>query len=489
MTARVFHAVALTPVHVEDPAPWTPDRFALDDDHLVLFDPAAAMAGLDEAARRGFAIAVDRGDLRLAQDVLRAGLRPDLALDRILVGPASRAGILEAFANPARPARVMRFARSGTRPCLPGSTVKGALRTALLSARAQPRLSDLRHVAAREEARTGRTGRLSDEIQREVFGLDPAALAEGRDPFRFLRVGDCAFGEGCTRIDRLFSRRRDGRIKDMLVDVELLRAGSVFELTVAVDEAGAGLGAPTLDEVLAACDEFHRRRWEEERTRFYADTPWPAQPARQEGREAILLRLGRYAHFEAASVDGLRQGWNHARREPMPVGDTRAVTLRGKLPVPFGWLALFESAEAAQALAAIQRRVVEPPPRPPKPPPPPIPPPPPRAAETGREPPRQENGRPADRRRKDERRKEGGAAEGKRRDGRGRKDGAPDRPPPPPPPRTTRILMFRRGERVRDPASGEIAIVAADVPIGAARMEVDFPDGPMSVDPKGWRKA
>jgi hypothetical protein len=41
---------------------------------------------------------------------------------------------------------------------------------------------------------------------------------------------------------------------------------------------------------------------------------------------------------------------------------------------------------------------------------------------------------------------------------------------------------------VRDPASGEIAIVAADVPIGAARMEVDFPDGPMSVDPKGWRK-
>jgi hypothetical protein len=51
-----------------------------------------------------------------------------------------------------------------------------------------------------------------------------------------------------------------------------------------------------------------------------------------------------------------------------------------------------------------------------------------------------------------------------------------------------RIVQFRRGDRVRDPDSGDVAIVAADVPFGAARMEVDFPDGPMSVDPKGWKK-
>jgi hypothetical protein len=500
MSARILHAVALTPVHVEDPAPWTPDAFALDDDHLVMFDPAAAMAALDPAARQGFSIALDRGDVRLAQDVLRAGLRPELMLDRILVGAASRAGILEAFANPARPARVVRFARSGTRPCLPGSTIKGALRTALLSARAEPLLPELRRIAARDEARTGRTGRLSDEIQREVFGFDPAAPVAGQDPFRRLRVADCLLGEGSTRIDRVFNRRRDGRTKDMLVDVELMRAGTVFELAIAVD-AAAGEGIGDLDSVLAACDGFNRRRWDEERTRFYADTPWPAQPATGEGWRAVLLRVGRYAHFEAASIDGLRQGWNHARREAMVVGDSRAVTLRDRLPVPFGWLALCETAEAAQVLAAEQRALAEPPPRPPRPPPVPVP-----AAAPGPRPgkeirprkdkPRREaapgadagktagtgaqatrkDGRPGDKRRRDE-------------GGRRPRDAAPPPPPPPPPARTSRLLMFRRGERVRDPASGETAIVAIDVPLGATRMEVDFPDGPMSVDPKGWRKA
>ena len=508
MTARVFHAVALTPVHVEDPVPWTPDACALDDEHLVLFEPAAVMAALDEAARRGFALALDRGDLRLAQDVLRAGVRPELVLDRIAIGAASRPGILEAFANPARPAHVMRFARSGTRPCLPGSTIKGALRTALLSARAQPLLPDLRRIAAREEARTGRTGRLSDEIQGAVFGLDEEGWGSGRDPFRVLRVADCLPGEGCTRIDRLFSRRRDGRTKDMLVDVEMLRAGTVFELAIAAGTAQDG-DAPDLDAVLAACDGFNRRRWEEERARFYADSPWPAQPASTEGQRAILLRVGRHAHFEAASIDGLRQGWNHARREAMVVGDTRTVTLNGQIPVPFGWLALCETAEAAAELAALHRRIAEPPPRPPRPPqeavsataPQAEPRPRPRKDEARRgegrkgEPRRDEprrgepsRGEPS----RDAPRREDGKGEKRRKDeGRGgrRRDPAPPAPPAPPPPRTARLLMFRRGERVRDPASGEIAIVALDVPLGASRMEVDFPDGPMTVDPKGWRKA
>jgi hypothetical protein len=88
MTARLFHAVALTPVHVEDPEAWLPECFVLDGDDLVRFEPAAVMAALDDAARRGFALAVERGDLRLAQDVLHAAIRPEHALERILVGAA-----------------------------------------------------------------------------------------------------------------------------------------------------------------------------------------------------------------------------------------------------------------------------------------------------------------------------------------------------------------------------------------------------------------
>jgi CRISPR-associated protein Csm5 len=504
MSPRLFHAVALTPVHVEDPAPWTPDCFALDDDALVLFDPAAAVAGLDEGARRGFALAVDRGDLRLAQDVLRASLRPEQALDRIRIGAASRGAILDAFADPARPGRVLRFARSGGLPCVPGSTLKGALRTALLSARAQDMLPELRRIAAREDARTGRTGRLSDEIQRAVFGAGAAGGGPdgARDVFRFLRVADGMPGPGCTRIERVFNRRRDGRIRDMLVDAEMLCAGTVFALALAADAGVAG--APDLEETLAACDGFFRQRWLEERARFYAASALPADLA-PVGGGAILLRVGRYAHFESASIDGLRQGWNQARRAPMAVGDSRAVTLRGDLPVPFGWLALFADATAAQAAAQTQRRMFEPPPRPPRPAPAP-------AAAPGADVPGPAGAQPAagpkrkDRGRNAKRPREQARGEDRRSPDAGAPAAKPTAKPAPtqasrkpasqpaprsapkPAPRPARILQFRRGERVRDPASGEIAIVAADVPIGAAHMEVDFPDGPMRVDPRGWRK-
>ena len=509
MTARLFHAVALTPVHVEDPEAWLPECFVLDGDDLVRFEPAAVMAALDDAARRGFALAVERGDLRLAQDVLHAAMRPEHALERILVGAASHAGIVEALSSPARPGRVVLFARSGGRPCLPGSTVKGALRTALLSARAQPMLGDLRRIAAREDGRGGRSGRLSDEVQAALLGLAdaPDAAMGGRDPFRFLRVGDCMPDGVCTRIERVFNRRRDGRTRDMLVDAEVVRAGTRFEMTIAA-AAGPDGGGLDLDALLAACDAFHRQRWEQERARFHADAPWPAQPATEDGRPAILLRLGRYAHFEAASIEGLRQGWNHARRETMVVGDTRAVTLRGDLAVPFGWIALFETADAAEACATIQRRLLEPTPRPPRPAPAPRSAAPARrssVAEGGRE-----GGREAGRRGKPRRDGPGpasspaqpqtpapaaGARDEKRRArvtppaaatpvSRSAKAAAkPTKPQAP-----ARIVQFRRGDRVRDPDSGDIAIVAADVPFGAARMEVDFPDGPMSVDPKGWKK-
>ena len=501
MTQRRFHAVALTPIHVEDPEAWTPECFVLDGDTLVRFAPAAVVAALDDAARRGFALAVERGDLRLAQDVLHAAMRPEHRLERILVGAAARSGIVEALSSPARAAgRVVLFARSGGRPCLPGSTIKGALRTALLSARAQPQLGDLRRIAAREDGRGGRSGRLSDEIEATLLGIadTPDADRGGRDPFRFLRVADCIPDGDCTRIERVFNRRRDGRTRDMLVDAEMLRAGTIFEVTVAASTRPDGDGID-LDALLAACDAFHRQRWEQERARFHADAPWPEQPAAEDGRRAILLRLGRHAHFEAASIEGLRQGWNHARRETMVVGDTRAVTMRGDLAVPFGWLALFETAEAAAACAAVQRGLLEPVPRPPSPPasaPPPAP----------RSPSRDAGGEPG-------RGREPGRRAKPRRDARGPasapnptpgKSSSPPAPPrddarrqrtPPPvaakpvkPQAPARIVQFRRGDRVRDPDSGDVAIVAADVPFGAARMEVDFPDGPMSVDPKGWKK-
>jgi CRISPR-associated protein Csm5 len=60
-------------------------------------------------------------------------------------------------------------------------------------------------------------------------------------------------------------------------------------------------------------------------------------------RKRVLLRVGRYSHFESLSVDELRQGYNIQARmaiSGMGATRTRCVMENGKPPMPFGWLLL-----------------------------------------------------------------------------------------------------------------------------------------------------
>ena len=61
------------------------------------------------------------------------------------------------------------------------------------------------------------------------------------------------------------------------------------------------------------------------------------------GRKRMLLRIGRFSHFESLSVDGLREGYNIQARKPitnMGATRTRCLMENGRPPMPFGWLLL-----------------------------------------------------------------------------------------------------------------------------------------------------
>ncbi|MBM3522365.1 MAG: type III-A CRISPR-associated RAMP protein Csm5 [Alphaproteobacteria bacterium] len=443
MTAIRLHAVAVTPVHVGDGSTWTPETFRLEGDELVLFEPSAVLAAMDAAQRKGFTAAIDRGQLHQAQQILHGGVRPEHVHGRVGVSSPSRAEIDKAIADPARAGRVHPFIRSSGRPFLPGSAVKGAMRTAILSTRTQPELGELAPWLANERTDGARTGRLSSRLQARILDLQDGPRATDSDPFRFVAVADAALPDRTTRIDRVFNRRRDGTNNDMQMHFETLRTGTMFAIELAADDDRARRAgerdrakAPRrpvgLDELLAAVDGFYRGRWNAEAERFFDNRVPPA--ATDRGGNAMLVRVGRFSHFESASIDGLRRGWNVKARTPMDAGTTRAVTLDGDEAVPFGWILLFrDSAAAAEfARSAVARPI--------------------RAASPNI-------------------------------------TRATTRTPTPLSPSSGRIVQFRKGERVFHPEQGE-AVVLADVPYGASRFEVQFDDGEsMTFSLAGWTRA
>src|SRR5579875_2851944 len=163
VTHIALRAEALTPIHVGDGTDMRLDEYLLDDPTmrrqqtqydeygeeieeeqaeanappaLCRFDPVAAMKVL--AQRNEFRRSLERGDLGQAFRLLR-GAGASAILERIEISPASASALREAMEHPARRSgEVKPFIRSAGRPFIPGSSLKGAFRTALASHRLPP---------------------------------------------------------------------------------------------------------------------------------------------------------------------------------------------------------------------------------------------------------------------------------------------------------------------------------------------------------------
>ncbi len=364
-------ALALTPIHVGDGSTWTPESFKLEGQELLRFEPTAVVAGFDTPTRKRFLEAIGRGDLPTAQRLIRGAVEPEQVLERIKIGDSSSNEIEQAVNDPERRGDIHPFIRSGGRPFLPGSAVKGAIRTALLSARMPgPRLSAWKEKIDREIAeRPNRKGfgQLSNELQSQVLELG-RPQATDTDPFRFVAVGDADLPKDHTRIDRVYNFKRDGSMPDggMQMHFETMPAGCRLAMRIKVDvefvrraatkAAARADSLPTKPieavELFSAVDDFYRRRWRADADRFFTRHALPNFPSAREGWP-VLLRVGRFSHFESASVEGLRR-----TPQRLPGGDVKMVSegsTRGVVaregdgaPLPFGWILLIPKERAAE---------------------------------------------------------------------------------------------------------------------------------------------
>lgn len=245
-----------------------------------------------------------------------------------------------------------REANSG-RPYIPGSSIKGALRTAWIDRRAAA------------YAGRGNLDRIREcDFEPEVLGYRSEGDRGrprnkiGADPFRAVQVGDAALcdGSNCIEPVKIYKPGRglgdaDPAGIQMYYDVTFSRLDGesvAAEGRLVIDgrlpaTATRGLrnwsfdhcvaGAIPADELLAACNEFYRPRLEDEITRFAEKLNEPgeclhAEVAAMRPNEA-LIRLGRFSHVECVTVD--RQGGMPVDAEK---GTTRSL-VAGELPL--GW--------------------------------------------------------------------------------------------------------------------------------------------------------
>lgn len=481
-----LRAWPLTPIHIGDGTEITPEAFTLEGDRLRRFSPFSALTAASEPERQQYRKLLKSGKFVDAQQHLAKVATTVASADDagIPVAAACRSDLVKVLAGLSiGRGRVQPFVRCGETAILPGSSVKGALRTAWIS-RCVADL-DPRGIAPKDVRRTGEA---AAEMNRRALDIEGRALEQ--DPFRDLHPRDAPIPRGRTRFDRAVLGKRDrerpalnfeqtGGIQMHVERLDCLADGlamAPFDIHIDLTSpdhvrrrdraAGQGKrkvpnGPLDVAALWEAVNLFHADLWLYERSRFHGgDEPsgrlldrllaafgltGNADLAAQLSRQnLVLLRLGRYSQFEskAVKIGGLRHGVRAKIKdraaELMDQGVTRTVVkVAGDIPVPFGWLIL--AREGAGPAGAVRADI----------------------ASFARS--------PAPAARPSTPRAPTAAA------------------PAPSGPALAGLTQFKRGDRVTHPSHGD-AIVAKDVGLNDRRIEVDFDGEVDSLPLDGWKR-
>ncbi|MGB9687057.1 MAG: type III-A CRISPR-associated RAMP protein Csm5 [Rectinema subterraneum] len=224
-------------------------------------------------------------------------------------------------------------------PVIPGSSIKGAIRTALLDKRASMMNRALLEEAAHEASRT--------KFDRKFQSRAMLFSAPNDDPLRALAIGDCTFAPKGTQLvsamimyhlspnyDDPFSNKAAifaEVLKGELIDGSPTEASCDF---IIHDELFSAIIPPNtralekrkgqklyqkpigLEEILEACDTFYNRAFDSEYNRLIkssnevvkmgADALADRIDSIQE-RGEHLIRIGRWSHVESVTVEGYRR--------------------------------------------------------------------------------------------------------------------------------------------------------------------------------------
>lgn len=339
----------LSPIHIGCGEDFEPTNYVIEGNRLYVFDPVQLLRILPREEQEEFAKIVAREDsLRAVQKFFYRHRKDALKMGRCAAKVAeavqdfynSRIGTVaqrEPGKNVLNKLEIARTAFNplSGQPVLPGSSIKGAIRTALL-----------------DELLRGRgypVQRDNKLMVQEVFDLGTDSKRHfSRDPFRFLKISDGTFcpkipkrnpDGSIQQVERLpricfqVNRKKrpnkydaSGTINTLLecIPANTARAFTaqwVIERKVIEHKAGGAGQLPCLqldfETVAAACNRFYTERLQAEMKIHNSTAKWAADMGKMmapggflkkmiDNGQGFLLRVGRHSGAESVTVNAPR---------------------------------------------------------------------------------------------------------------------------------------------------------------------------------------
>ncbi len=273
-------------------------------------------------------------------------------------------------------------------PILPGSGLKGAIRTALLNS-----------INCGQQAERGERNR---DLQQRLFQYSMKEIF--KDPMRLIQISDCAYQnkQDMVQAEVLFAvnrRKKAGEnIKSQAEKAglyQLLETVTPFDVRayagqIAISNTGGVLARQdallpknrfSFEDIAMACNHFYSQIWEMETKllsgRGLLEQEWKqtalallqqdSVQIRLKDHKAFLLRVGRHSGAESVTLNGVRNIKIMQGRDKRPSWEKQAKTVwlaarcqdEQKKLRPFGWL-LVEMSEGSETLPDILAPITHP---------------------------------------------------------------------------------------------------------------------------------
>ena len=350
-----LHITPLSPVHIGTGEDYEPTNYVMEDGALFAFDSDIASRVLTEKQRKDLLDMVSK-PTRRGEDMIKQvqnffyNNRKPLAAASSHFLPVS-AGVFDLYQK-----RVGQYANreSGGKsvvnkleiqrtffnpycqqPLIPGSSIKGAIRTALLDT-----INGGKPLQQVEDRRTQKWRKENNlELQERLMQGKFAT-----DPMRLVNVGDASYqttnlfgSEVRFAVDRKKKEvLKDGKsvqsqaeaknlyqLLECLPPLRYRNFGGLLSVQDLLDMRGKGIPAQelrwTMQDIVTACNNFYYPRFEIEmkvlQERRYLDPEWEATIGsilrggtfqRMKAGKVFLLRVGRHSGAESVTLNGVR---------------------------------------------------------------------------------------------------------------------------------------------------------------------------------------
>ena len=262
------------------------------------------------------------------------------------------------------------------KPYIPGSSIKGAIRTAILNQILLKDMSDdeyekLADFADEEKQRDfKKAAKYEKQIQEKalsmlkVSGIDSAKL----DPFRCLEISDCEFSAknqivGKMRNAKIDKFKKELVFNDMQIIAEAISGklmkkenSSEFQLRINEDLQNVELSNGfcinmqiDLEKIVSACNFFFKKEFNEEYQKFYKDAydgvdeifelKKIIDSISENSKNQFLIRVGRWSQVESVTLgNDFRNPKTPTKNgKVMPCGTSRTVFNYDGQYLPMGW--------------------------------------------------------------------------------------------------------------------------------------------------------